>query len=97
VIMYLETNVDKRPIAISATQEPFTQIDSELDGLPHAVWAERIVCDREARYWMDIHAFGSREPRMQLMRRSATDDTVCHVLDGIPIEIDDEMIEASVQ
>ena len=96
MILLLETNTMRHPIAISETQEPFAQMRGMLRGLPHGVWAERFLCDREARQWVDIHAIRrSNEFTLGMMRRSPADDTFCTVfadgVDYIPIEIDDTL------
>ncbi len=98
MILTLETNSKTYAIAISAEQEPFAELRRVLRDLPGGIWAERIVCDREARHWLDVHAIKSRDGETAVvlgcMRRYAGSDEIVTVFDhGIPIEImDDEAV-----
>lgn len=86
MILLIQVNQNYRPVQISETQEPFTELRETLRGLCDPFRAERIVCDREARVMMDVHVLRLRS--QEIVSVLGEDRlTREEMFDGVPLVI----------
>lgn len=78
------------PIAMSETLAPFAAIRNLIENTRSV---KRLLCDRETRHWMDVHAIRSQDTVFGLGPCKVIDGDFVGFFDGvIPIEVTDDMI-----
>lgn len=86
----VECQPDTFPITISADHEPFAEMRGVFRMLRDAGKRPyRVVCDREARHWMDVHMLHSRNAEFVHSLTSDAGDVVTWFHD-VPVVIEDE-------
>lgn len=86
--LLIECDTEVFPIAISAEQESFDEMRAVCRMLRDArKQPSRVICDREARHWMDVHAIKNRDTVISYIRLE--DGVTLFDKTTVPIVIED--------
>jgi hypothetical protein len=89
VILQLETESAIYPIEIAAEKEPFSEMRALIRQLrdERNEPPKRVVCDREARHWMDVHAM--KLSNQEIFHHSLKAEVFQTTIERIPVAIMD--------